>query len=404
MKTFEERLAVESTAWVIEGLVTEDQRSAIIQRHPAKTGTPARFIAIVATVGGLLFTVGVSLVIKSNWQAMGDWIKIGGLVFLLVGTYAAGWNLKMADRHLMKTGDACLMMGGLFFLCGIALVSQIFHLNSRPATGLLVWWIGIMAVPLFTVAKGAQFLSVVAGLVWFGSEMTTRGSWIEVGVRASGYGHDEVTLVANYFFLGLALWFSGLGLRGTRWSEFAGLHEKWGVLLTFGSLYWLGFVRHVWRHPQRTGVTLEATSWLAIGIGVGLAGLALLAAWRRSGPEMKSLLPWVALALVPVAGVLGVGPMGDGGWLWSALAWLTLFALAIATVRIGLESGREGWVNLGILCIAANIITRYFDLFGSMLDGGIFFIVTGVLVTGLGIYLEKKRRALLGTLRGEVPS
>jgi len=46
-------------------------------------------------------------------------------------------------------------------------------------------------------------------------------------------------------------------------------------------------------------------------------------------------------------------------------------------------------------------VTRYFDLFGTMLEGGVFFIVTGSLVIGLGIYLEKKRRALLGSLRKE---
>ena len=108
---------------------------------------------------------------------------------------------------------------------------------------------------------------------------------------------------------------------------------------------------------------------------------------------------WLAITLVPVAGVVGIGPLGDGGWLWSGLAWLSLFVLSIAVVRIGLETGREGWVNLGILFIAANVVARYFDLFGTLLEGGVFFIVTGVLVTGLGIYLEKKRRALLATLR-----
>lgn len=404
MKPFEETLEAASSEWVVAGLITDIQRTAILARHPPKTGTNARFIGIVATIGGLLFAVGVSLVIKSNWAAIGDWTKIGGLVALLVGFYAAGWKLKMADGQLPKTGDACLMVGGIFFLCGIALVSQVFHLNSRPATGVLVWWLGIVAVPWITRAKGAQFLSVVAALVWLGQEMVTPGSWIEMGARASGYGHDELGVVAVFFFLGLALWLSGLALRRTNWSEFSGVHEKWGIVLTFGALYWLGFARHNWFYSHRSGHGHDATSLAACGVGVVLAGLAAVMACRRSAPEMKSLWPWFALALVPVLGVLGVGPLGDEGWLWSGLAWLTLFTLSIATVRVGLESGREGWVNLGILCIAVNVITRYFDLFGSMLEGGVFFIVTGVLVTGLGIFFEKKRRGLLAQLRKEAVS
>ena len=67
-------------------------------------------------------------------------------------------------------------------------------------------------------------------------------------------------------------------------------------------------------------------------------------------------------------------------------------------------SGRESWINLGMGFIALNIVTRYFLLFGSMLDGGVFFIVTGLLVLGLGWYLERKRRTLVGTVRKEATS
>ena len=403
MNAFEEKLRVASIDWVGAGVITGEQRDAILARHPVEARSGGRFIAIVATVGGLLFAVGVSLVIKSNWESLGDWTKIGGVVMLLVASYAAGWYLTLAADRLPKTGDACLMVGGIFFLCGIALVSQIFHLNSRPATGLFVWWLGIVAVPWLTRAKGAQFLSIVAGLTWLGYEMVSPGSWIEIASRASGFGHDPVGVVAVFCFFGIALWMSGLALQGTRWSYFAGMHEKWGIVLTFGALYWLGFTRHAW-NASRHGLTrLDASSICAIGLGVVLAGVAVAFAMRRSPREVKSLLPWIVAAAVPALGVF-IGPLGDDGWLWSALAWMALFVLSVGTVRVGLESGREGWVNLGILCIAINIVTRYFDLFGSILEGGVFFIVSGVLVTGLGIFLERKRRRLLTALRQEPQS
>ncbi len=403
MKAFEDRLEVVSAEWVGSGLITDAQRQAILRRHPPVAGSSTRFLAIVATIGGLLFAVGVSLVIKSNWDAIADWVKIGGLVALLLAAYSAGWKLKLVDHHLARTGDAALMVGGILFLCGIALVSQIFHLNARPANGLLVWWLGIMAVPWIARAKGAQFLSIVAGLAWLGLEMTTPGSWIEVGSFAPGE-HNDAVVVAMFFVVGLALWLSGLGLRGTRWEHFAGLHEKCGLLAAFGSLYFLGFFRHFWVFAHHGAGLMNRPTLVAIGLAVLLATTAMVAAWRRSPGETKSLAPWFALTLVPVFGAITIGPLSDAGWLWSGLAWLTLFVLSIAVVRIGLETGREGWVNLGILAIAVNVITRYFDLFGSMLEGGVFFIVTGVLVTGLGIYLEKKRRALVASLRVEARS
>lgn len=403
MKTFEETLDGVSLGWVRDGVITEAQRESILGRHPVEKVAGSRFVAIMATVGALVFAVGVSLIIKANWDAIGDWTKIGGLVALLVASYAGGWRLKQGGSFT-RTGDALLMIGQIFFLCGIALVSQVFHLNSRPATGVLVWWIGIAAVPWLMRAKAAQFVSLVAGFVWFGLEMKTAGSWFEVGPAMWHFGRNVVVMHAVYFLLGLAVWLAGLALRGTRWNDFAGLHEKCGILTACCVLYLLGFVRHAWAFGQQSGHGIAATACLVMGVAAALAIGAAIAAWRSSRREVKLLGPWILLSFIPVTGMAVIGPLADDGWLWSGLSWLTLFALSVAMIHVGLQTAREGWVNLGILFIATNVITRYFDLFGTMLEGGVFFVVTGALVTGLGIYLEKKRRALLGALRKEVAS
>lgn len=402
MKSFEETLETESAAWVREGVITTEQRGTLLQRHPAEKRGAGRFIAVVVTIGGTLLAVGVSLVIKANWVALGDWVKIGGLVALLIGAYGVGARLKFGGSY-PKTGDAFLMMGALFFLGGIALVSQIFHLNARPASGVLFWWVGIVALPWLTRAKGVQFVSIVAFLVWLGMEMTTPGSWIEVGRGATGsFGRDSVAIEAIFVLLGLALWAAGLALRGGRWAEFAGMHEKWGIVAMSGALYLLGFARHEWRWMRSGPEVFAVRGGAALVLAAVLATVAGVVAWRHSRGELKALLPWIGAALVPVLGVLLVGPLSDDGWLWSGVAWLSLLALSFAVVKTGLETGREGWVNLGIGFIALNIVTRYFDLFGTMLEGGVFFILTGLLVIVLGFFIERKRRALIATLRKEV--
>lgn len=399
MKHFEEKLEAASAAWVDQGVISPEQRAEILRLHPVPAGT-SRFVAIVATIGGLLFATGISLLIKANWTAIGDWTKIGGLVALLAGAYAGGaWLIERGQRAL---GEAALMVGGILFLCGIALVSQIFHLNSRPAAGVFVWWLGIVAVPWLMKAKGAQFLSLAALLVWLGMEMNTAGSWIEVGARLRSGTHDWPFFAAVYVPLGLALWCSGLAMRGTRWEEFSGLQEKWGIVVTGAALYWLGFVRHEWKRSWHEMARLDVSTWCALAVALALLGAAAVGAARASGRETRLLAPWLGLALAVPVCLVGIGSIGDGGWLWSGLAWLVLFVVSVATIRIGLETGREGWVNLGILFVALNVVTRYFDLFGTLLEGGVFFIVTGLLVTGLGLYLERKRRSLVAGLRKEV--
>ena len=49
--------------------------------------------------------------------------------------------------------------------------------------------------------------------------------------------------------------------------------------------------------------------------------------------------------------------------------------------------------------VALNVFARYVDLFASMLEGGLFFVITGLIVLGLGVYLERKRRALVARAR-----
>ena len=403
MKSFEDRLATETSAWVGEGLITSDQRARLLARHPPPAGEGAhRFMAILATIGGALFVVGVSLIIKSNWERIGDWVKIGGLVALLVGAYGLGWRLKVAPGRFPKPGDACFMGGAVLFLLGIALVSQIFHIDSRPPDGVLLWWAGIVALPWLTRTKGMQFVSVVAGCTWLEMEFAARDSWIRLLENQEIWSdRGFLVLAAAAFLIGLALLLFGAGLWGGRHEHFAALHERLGLILATGALYLLGFSwsAHHWFYHAMPATRLAPVAGLVL-----LVAAAAGWAWWRNRTRVKALGWYLALGLVPaLANLLGV-ELHDSNWLWGGLACLAMFLLNLGMVRIGLASGRESWINLGMAGIALNIVTRYFVLFGTLLEGGIFFVVTGLLVLGLGYYLERQRWVLVGNVRKEVAS
>ena len=397
----EEKLAEWSTGWVADGLVTAAQRDALLARHPIPAGGSHRFLAIMGMVGGTMLVVGVSLIIKSNWDQIGDWTKILGLVALLVGSYVLGHRLKVSPGRYPRTGDACLMAAAVFFLLGIALVSQIFHIDSRPANGVLLWWAGIVVLPWLVRARGMQLVSVIAGLSWLGMELGSRDSFIALAPGGAAYVHDGYPYLAAAGLVGWAVLLFGVGLRHGRHDYFAGLHEKAGLLMVCFVLYGLSFT---W-----------SKDWFALNSmhGVALAPVAVLTllalagagwAWLQNFHGLKRLA-WAAVpTLVPIyAHLLGIELL-DSGWLWGAFASVALFLLNLAMIRAGLAEERESWINLGMAFLALNIVTRYFLLFGSMLEGGVFFIVTGLVVLGLGWYLERKRRSLVGRVRGEVAS
>jgi len=402
MNSFEKRLEAETLAWVCDGLITADQRERLLARHAARAGGVNQFLAILAMIGGALLVVGVSLVIKSNWERIGDWVKIGGLVALLVGAYGIGWRLKMAPGNFPRTGDACFMVGAVFFLLGIALVSQIFHINSRPPNGVLLWWVGIVALPWLTRAKGMQFVSAVAWFTWLAMELESRDSWIRlIESHLNWYDREFLLFSAASFLLGLTLFFFGAGLRGGRHDHFAGLHEKLGLIVATGGLYALGFS---WSAQHWYYQAMQHARPGAMVILIAFATVAAAWAWWRNRAELKSLAWFLALGFVPIlATLLGV-ELHDSNWLWGGIACAAMFLLNIGMIRVGLATGRESWINLGMAGIALNIVTRYFLLFGTMLEGGVFFIVTGLLVLGLGFYLERKRRKFVGAVRKEVAS
>lgn len=79
-----------------------------------------------------------------------------------------------------------------------------------------------------------------------------------------------------------------------------------------------------------------------------------------------------------------------------------LFLFCLLQIQVGVQRRSEFLVNLGVAFIALDIIATYVNLFGSMARTGLMFLVGGVFLILFGIYLEKKRRALM--LRMKAPA
>ncbi len=57
-----------------------------------------------------------------------------------------------------------------------------------------------------------------------------------------------------------------------------------------------------------------------------------------------------------------------------------------------------GLVNFGLFVFFVQVVTRYFDLLGGMLQGGLMFIGAGILLVAVGVALERSRRSLLRSM------
>lgn len=390
--SFESRLRKETPGWVAAGLITTEQARAIEARHPENGAAGGRrFLAIITGLGAVLSVVGVALIISANWDDIHRWVKIAAMVLLLGGAQGAGFWLKCVRGDYPKLGDALLMAGCVLFILGIALVSQIFHLGGRAGDAVLVWIAGIVAVPLLTRARGAFFVLLVAVYAWLWIEATTNDG--RLAMDTTGYTSEAFTLPFVLLCGSLVLYWTAAWWRAA-WRGFAAMQQAWPVVVICATVYVAGFTHEGWWSSHQRAL-LSPSAWVLIGLVVAAA---VGAAWRNWN-AWRMLSPWLILAAAPALIALG-GFFGmEGRLAGSVLSWITLVVLNVFMARAGLAEGKPWLVNTAMAFIALNIFTRYFDIFSSMLDQGLMFLVSGVVVLGVGWYLERKRRSLLGAMR-----
>ena len=59
----------------------------------------------------------------------------------------------------------------------------------------------------------------------------------------------------------------------------------------------------------------------------------------------------------------------------------------------------EIWkINLGILGLFVFVLIKYFDWFFSFMEKSLFFITAGIIVLGIGFFMEKGRRYMISQL------
>lgn len=374
------------------GLITTEQQQQIVEHFKLKEES-SKALTIFSFVGAVLVVCGVILLISAHWDAIPRGVKIAAGLALMLGAHGAGWYVREVQGMYKKTGEALHLIGSGLFLGNIALIGQIYHLSSRPPNAILLWWAGIAALPWLLRSKAQHILCLLAFGLWFGMEINDRSSLIF-------FGDDEYQLLL-YAAMGLVYLGFGYCLRRTPYREFAGPSEKLGLLAvqTFAfPLTWEVFYRSESSLGRSAGWIFPALIVLGLVLlAVGVPGLTnLTRQWKWT---------W-GLALAGVAGLLTgelffaphwreifTGDMRGAGYHW--LCSLALFVFCLLQIQAGVNARSRFMVNLGVAFIALHIIAVYVNLFGSMARTGLMFLISGVFLIVFGIFLEKRRRALM---------
>ena len=373
------------------GLITAEQRDRIIAHFGLKD-EGGKFLVIISFIGAVLIAAGIALLISAHWNEIPRGVKIAAGLALMLGAHGSGWWLREIHGQHRKTGEALQFLGSALFLANIALVGQIYHLESRTPNAFLLWMLGIAALPWLLRSK-AQFVLFLASFCnWFGCEINERDSLI--------YFSNESQILA-YALLGLNFLGAGYLLRRTAFPDFASVAEKigeLGLLLFSYPLTWAGFLR--WGHSGDG----QFCPWLLPGLAILGAATTALGVRHLAALTRQWRFTWGG-ALATGAGLICSAFYAPREWDWfhwsdrfdtvNAVATMALFIFCLLQIQAGLQLRSRFLVNLGIAFIGLDMISAYFGLFGTMATTGLMFVVSGVFLILFGVYLEKKRRSLM---------
>lgn len=362
-------------------------------------------------LGAAALGLGVILLISANWRHIPDPVKIAAFLLLFASVHAAGLAIRWRGLPYRKTAEAFHFLGGILFIAGIGLISQIYHLNGAPANAVMFWIAAVAPLAFLLTSPGLSVLSLFAIVLWFHLQGSTGEPPLKIIDSFSAHLAIEVGLGT-----------AGLGLSArVRRAEpvVAAALAFCGAALLFGALYLLGFYRHFgsefWNDEMNGQIWLPGAALLlgAIGLAVGAKDFALDSPSIR--PRLMGLLAAVLLFAALVLGVESEGiPSGPAleffnfgwtetfstaEWVLSFVAWALWFLLALACVAYGSTSGRSAYLNLGVAGVGLGIVTRFFDLVGGLAQTGFLFVAGGAVLLVTAYATERWRKRLTKDMR-----
>ena len=391
------KLAVEVRRWRSQGLISQEQATAILDSYGADARVVAvdkargRLISILAVLGAILVGVGIILFLAANWDAILRPIRLALVMACVPATYGAAFWLRYVKGY-ERVGSAFILLAAIVYGAAIHLVAQIYNFPLNDPTLFTYWLAGVAPIAYLTRSQPAVFLTIGLGL-------GATSFWLYEYLGDSGSQADGIFSISVFAMLGLGLY--GLGrLQGTfrETIDYAWAFQIMGTLTVLFTVYLLGF-RSVYEGMASAeridpGAPIGLWALLCVFAAIGLMALVVVCVKSLSqGRTVKTLSFELLASILVAAAVFTVLFAPHGHEITFPLVFnLLLVAAIIGLVVLGYVRAMESFINIGLAFFALDVVTRYFELSWDLLDRSIVFIVAGVILLAGGFFLERGRR------------
>ncbi|WP_305986281.1 DUF2157 domain-containing protein [Roseibium sp. MMSF_3544] len=428
---YKKRLKDDLEAWVAKGWVSSAGAASILREQEQEDGR-SRLPMALAGIGMVCVALALFAFIAANWAAIPKTAKLIGIAFLLVASHGAA--ARAAARGRKAIADLLTGFATLVFVGGMALVGQIFHLPSDWAGGAFLVCLGGLAAAWMTGSKASLVVAGVAAIVWqftrselgeaslvqslIGLPMLAAvfchplvypsrlSRWLAISLLWVTYGRwfgetAEILSADDDFFLAMALaGAGGLATVMVLLNPVADLFVKWSSDLPVRSHgHWL------------MGRSLQDAGFLVLCV---LVVAALIAVPEVSDPvtvggilQLPALLPLLLAAALLIAGFLLSFKTPKAQALFAAIGLALLAVLTpVATLNSLVLAAASMSALVGLCALATWFNNRFWMLcaylgltavalwllqvtIGSLLGQSVFFLVAGVMLLGVALWLAR---------------
>lgn len=427
MARHQQWLKQELAHWQADGLVDGALARRILARYP-DTAERGWGRIVFSAIGAVLVGLGVILFFAYNWQAIPKAVKLALVFGALAAAHGAAMTIArrpQANRALIEGLHA---LGTILFGAGIWLVAQIYHIDEHYPNAFLVWSLGALALawamPSLVQALLALFLVCFwAGVEVFQFHTPMHGAplLVALGVLPLAWWRRSPALIfwalavlfivtafavgsidfdpvlPLLFMMGTAAVVAGAIARGTAFPAAEGPLHVVGLLVVLGIGYALSF-------PDLVGVLSQVNfAKPHIAIYFAAAGAALLAAiswaavlFARGGlSQIDTYRRW-QLALIGIGLVIVLlcvfSPERVDGWAIALPFNAIVLGLAALLILQGSAHLQPRLVGTGCVIFALVMVSRYADLFTSLLARAAVFVLLGAGLFLVGSFYARRRR------------
>jgi uncharacterized membrane protein len=416
----------EIEAWRSEGLIAPPQAEALMERYPVSGAERAWSRMIFSAIGAILIGLGVILFFAYNWALLPKALKLAMVFAAVLASHGAA--LWLARRGTAQRGlvEGLHILGTMLFGAGVWLVAQIYHIDEHYPNGILIWSLGALALAWSLPSLAQGFLAVLLVSLWAGVEVFDFRWTADWAPFLVGFGvvplawlqRSRVLLffglaallamlvltsfsVQDELFITVVLYTSvlyiaaGLLVPASAFATSATVFKTLGFTVYLGVLYLLSFP---WAADILDDLKLSSTlATVYFAVPLAAAAVAWLWVLATGFHRLDELWRWHwALLAAPVILVTGMSleilPLED--WLASAPFNLIFLAHCVIFIVQGSRGANPKLVSIACVLFALLAITRYVDLFDSLLLRSLIFLLLGAGLFLVGnFYARSKSRS-----------